>query len=94
MFTVVPSESGAPMSLLPHARISHMASERAGLPAAGAVRCGGCSATFPAAEWRALPLVHVLTDEAIATHVRAWPKGDRIEIRRCSRCGRHVARRA
>jgi hypothetical protein len=39
-----------------------------------------------------LPLVAVLAGEAIASHVIKWPLGVRIEIRRCLRCGRSMAR--
>jgi hypothetical protein len=56
------------------------------------LRCGGCAASFAPAAWLALPLVAVLTGDAIATHVVKWPKGVRIAIRRCPRCGRSMAR--
>jgi len=54
--------------------------------------CGGCAASFAPAAWLALPLVAVLAGDAIATHVVKWPKGVRIAIRRCPRCGRSMAR--
>ena len=56
------------------------------------LRCGGCAASFAPAAWLALPLVAVLTGDAIATHVVKWPKGVRIAIQRCPRCGRSMAR--
>jgi hypothetical protein len=56
------------------------------------LRCGGCAASFAPAAWLALPLVALLTGDAIATHVVKWPKGVRIAIRRCPRCGRSMAR--
>jgi len=69
---------------------------RQAVPAAGAgdrpVQCGGCSASFEPEAWGALALVAVLTGDAIATHVVKWPQGVRIEIRRCPRCGRSMAR--
>ena len=56
------------------------------------LRCGGCAASFEPPAWLALPIVTVLSGEAIATHVVKWPAGVRIEIRRCPRCGRAMAR--
>jgi hypothetical protein len=56
------------------------------------VKCGGCSKAFSAGEWLSLPLVAVLTGDAIAAHVLRWPHGVRIQIRRCERCGRPIAR--
>jgi len=56
------------------------------------LRCGGCAASFEPHAWLALPLVAVLAGEAIASHVIKWPLGVRIEIRRCLRCGRSMAR--
>jgi hypothetical protein len=63
-----------------------------GVPARGA-RCGGCSTSYDGIGWRALPLVTTMTGEAIANHVVKWPPGVAIEIRRCSRCGRSIARK-
>jgi hypothetical protein len=57
-----------------------------------AVRCGGCGAEHEPRAWLALAPVEHLTGEAIAAHVVKWPKGLCIEIRRCSRCGRPIAR--
>ncbi len=62
--------------------------------AAEGVPCAHCASSFEPAAWLALPLIQVLTDEAIAENVRTWPTGHRIEVRRCAACGRHVARRA
>jgi hypothetical protein len=56
------------------------------------VRCGGCAASFDVGAWHALPLVATLTGDAIATHVVKWRAGVRIEIRRCGRCARSIAR--
>jgi hypothetical protein len=67
---------------------------RAGFARATGVPCKHCSSSYEPEAWLALPLVHVLTDEAIAENVRTWPRGHRIEVRRCAACGRHVARRA
>ncbi|HEX3769800.1 MAG TPA: hypothetical protein VHV30_02990 [Polyangiaceae bacterium] len=69
----------------------------AGRPAPGdtparSARCGGCSASYDAPAWQALPRVATLTGEAIARNVVKWPEGVHIEIRRCSRCGRSIAR--
>jgi hypothetical protein len=58
-----------------------------------AVRCGGCSRAYDLHDWLALPLAGVLTGEAIAAHVLKWPRGVRIEIRACARCGKAIARR-
>jgi hypothetical protein len=56
------------------------------------VRCGGCATAFDSRAWLALPRIAVLTGDAIATHVVKWPAGVSIEIRRCPRCGRSLAR--
>jgi hypothetical protein len=56
------------------------------------VKCGGCAKSFELREWLALPLVKVLTGEAIAAHVVRWPHGLCIQIRRCGKCGRPIAR--
>jgi hypothetical protein len=58
----------------------------------GSVQCGGCGRTYEPGSWLALPLVGTLNGEAIAAHVVKWPRGVRIEIRRCGRCGRSIAR--
>ena len=57
-----------------------------------AVRCGNCGRSYELRGWRALPLVGVLTGDAIAAHVVKWPAGVRIEVRRCARCARSIAR--
>jgi hypothetical protein len=54
--------------------------------------CGGCATVYEPAAWLDLHVVSVLTGEAIAAHVVKWPGGVRIEVRRCSRCGRSIAR--
>ncbi len=59
---------------------------------ARAVRCGGCGRSYEGRTWLGLPLVHTLTGDAIAAHVIKWPHGVRIEIRRCARCARSIAR--
>jgi hypothetical protein len=59
---------------------------------ARAVRCGGCGRSYEERTWLGLPLVQTLTGEAIAAHVIKWPHGVRIEIRRCARCARSIAR--
>jgi hypothetical protein len=56
------------------------------------VHCGGCASAYELRAWAALPVVDVLSDEAIAPHVVKWPHGVRIEVRRCARCGRPIAR--
>jgi hypothetical protein len=58
----------------------------------GGVRCGGCGTSYEHTAWLHLPIVGVLTSQAIAEHVVKWPSGARIEIRRCSRCARSIAR--
>ncbi len=57
-----------------------------------AVPCGGCGRSYGLAAWRALPIVSLLTIDAIAAHVVKWPRGVRIEVRRCTRCQRSIAR--
>jgi len=57
-----------------------------------AIQCGGCAASFEPEAWARLSVVAVLAGDAIATHVVKWPNGVRIEIRRCPRCGRSMAR--
>jgi hypothetical protein len=57
-----------------------------------AVRCGGCGKGYEHPGWLALPVVGTLTGDAIAAHVVKWPHGVRIEIRRCARCSRNIAR--
>jgi NMD protein affecting ribosome stability and mRNA decay len=57
-------------------------------------RCGSCNVTFTEQRWLALTLAVTLTPSAIGRHVVRWPAGDAIEIRRCSGCGRTIARRA
>jgi hypothetical protein len=57
-----------------------------------AVRCGGCARSYELASWHALPLVGILTGDAIAAHVVKWPYGLLIEVRRCARCSRSIAR--
>jgi hypothetical protein len=53
--------------------------------------CGAC-ATFESDEqWRALPLVRVMRAEDVMQFVTHW-RAKVIEIRRCRRCGRSVAR--
>jgi hypothetical protein len=53
--------------------------------------CAAC-ATFESDEaWRALPLVLVMRPEDVLKFVTRWRAGV-IEIRRCGRCGRSVAR--
>jgi hypothetical protein len=61
-------------------------------PQARSARCGACSASYDALSWQGLPRVATLTGEAIARNVVKWPEGVHIEIRRCSRCGRSIAR--
>ena len=65
---------------------------RTGGRAEGPVQCGGCGRSYEPGSWLGLPLVGTLTGEAIAAHVVKWPRGVRIEIRRCARCGRNIAR--
>jgi hypothetical protein len=68
---------------------------RSGRPAEGAgglVHCGGCARSYDLPAWLDLPLVGLLSGEAIAAHVVKWPQGVRIEVRRCARCGRPIAR--
>jgi hypothetical protein len=60
--------------------------------ARGAVRCGSCARSYDLRGWLGLPLVGVLTGEAIAPHVVKWPFGVRIEVRRCARCAGTIAR--
>jgi hypothetical protein len=60
--------------------------------AARAVRCGGCGRSYEVRTWLGLPLVGTLTGDAIAAHVVKWPHGVRIEVRRCARCARSIAR--
>jgi hypothetical protein len=57
-----------------------------------AVRCGGCGKGYEHPGWLALPIVGTLTGDAIAAHVVKWPQGVRIEVRRCARCARTIAR--
>ncbi len=57
-----------------------------------AVRCGGCARSYGLRGWLGLPLVGVLTGDAIAAHVVKWPFGMVIEVRRCARCARSIAR--
>jgi hypothetical protein len=57
-----------------------------------AVRCGGCGKAYEHPAWLALSIVGTLTGDAIAAHVVKWPHGVCIEIRRCARCGRSIAR--
>jgi len=57
-----------------------------------AVRCGGCGRAYEPPAWLALPLVGTLAGDAIAAHVVKWPFGVRIEVRRCARCARSLAR--
>jgi hypothetical protein len=57
-----------------------------------AVRCGGCARAYGLRAWNALPVVGVLTGDAIAAHVVKWPRGVLIEVRRCTRCARSIAR--
>ncbi len=59
-----------------------------------AVRCGGCGRSYGLGGWHALPIVSMLTIDAIAAHVVKWPRGVRIEVRRCARCARSIARTA
>ena len=54
--------------------------------------CGGCGTVYELHAWLNLLVVGVLTGEAIAAHVVKWPGGVRIEVRRCSRCARSIAR--
>ena len=58
------------------------------------VKCAGCAAAFGPQDWQALPLLGTLADDAINAHVVRWPPGVRIEIRRCERCARPIARLA
>jgi hypothetical protein len=56
------------------------------------VLCGGCGRSYELPAWLGLPIVGVLQSDAIAAHVVKWPRGVRIEIRKCARCGRSIAR--
>jgi hypothetical protein len=55
------------------------------------VTCGDCGATFECAEWSALAIIERIEPEAVRRLLRDWPQELRIEVRRCSRCGRAMA---
>jgi hypothetical protein len=80
-FGFVAASSGPPPATRPASR-----------RASAAVQCGACSRSYELQAWLELPLAGVLNGEAIAAHVVKWPLGVRIEIRRCARCGRTIAR--
>src|SRR5580658_1928514 len=56
------------------------------------VSCGSCASTFTELAWLALPLAEVLTAAAVSAFTVSWPPMRVIEVRRCSRCGRSIAR--
>jgi hypothetical protein len=55
--------------------------------------CGSCALTFTGPAWLELPLAGTLAPSTISEHVLKWPATHSIEIRRCSRCGRGIARK-
>jgi hypothetical protein len=56
------------------------------------IRCGGCGRAYGPGAWLSLPIVSMLTIDAIAPHVVKWPRGVLIEVRRCAQCARSIAR--
>jgi len=55
--------------------------------------CATCSAIASDKDWSALPLVRVMGPSEVRPLVTRW-MARAIEIRRCGRCGRNVARMA
>jgi len=56
------------------------------------VRCGACSAQFSYAVWRKLTLVERVSAGEVRRAIVPWPDGMCIEIRRCARCNKELAR--
>jgi hypothetical protein len=53
--------------------------------------CPSCATLMADEQWRALPLVRVMGAEDVAPFVTQW-KARVIEVRRCTSCGRRIAR--
>ena len=56
------------------------------------IRCGVCSAQFSHAVWRGLTLVERVSEGEVKRALAPWPDGMCIEIRRCTRCNKELAR--
>lgn len=53
--------------------------------------CPHCQAIYPEAEWSRLEMSERIAPEEVRRLVRGWPEASCIEVRRCGRCGRHIA---
>jgi hypothetical protein len=58
------------------------------------IRCSGCANFDRDEQWRALPLVQSMSAGDLVPLVTTHWNDRVIEVRRCTRCGRHVARLA
>jgi hypothetical protein len=58
-----------------------------------AIRCGGCAKPFGVAAWLALSLQQSLSARDLAGYLSSCPPALVIEVRRCSACGRGIARK-
>lgn len=54
--------------------------------------CRSCAAPMTEEAWQTLPLARTITSAAILRHVSVWPAHAYIAVRRCSACGREIAR--
>lgn len=54
--------------------------------------CPSCTGELTRTAWEELPLAETLETTAILQHVSVWPPHLDIEVRRCSDCGRSIAR--
>lgn len=57
-------------------------------------RCWRCGAAFDRAAWRRLAVVQRVDPPEIQHSLLNWPPGLAIEVRRCTKCGSHLARKA
>jgi hypothetical protein len=56
-------------------------------------RCSRCAAAFDRAAWRLLTVVQRVDSPEIQHSLLNWPSGLAIEVRRCTKCGSHMARK-
>jgi hypothetical protein len=57
-------------------------------------RCSRCGTAFDRAAWRLLTIVQRMDPPEIQLALLNWPAGLSIEVRRCTKCGSHLARKA
>lgn len=64
-------------------------------PASSAeIHCGRCGHGYEAAAFHKLAPIETLEAKAVNVHVLVWPSNLRVEVRACTSCGQHLARRA